>query len=301
MPEFLEDFIHQIDEKREKFHEFITIGRRDERLDDLLALQLIQNWHPLPPVSLDEADAIAVDGSRIRRILANGCILYIVRALALRGRDKEKLLMADVFLTRSTKREIEAYITAKMEQAEFEVAKKMILDRDIKNGYLLIDGSIYGKIAHVVKDSPDEGDRGFFIKYFDTIMDLLKICKERCIIPIGVSKDSRVSHFKEYLLSFILSEELAHLASTLPGHSYEKVNTVLRDVWSNPADALCSLIQLREEVGERLEVFEAIVEEWISGRTDHQLIKAFTNSCGYSTPLELGVKEPRVKTIKKFL
>jgi len=76
---------------------------------------------------------------------------------------------------------------------------------------LLIDGSLYGRMIHVIRELKVEGREDFMLEYAEAYSELLSSALENGAVVVGVSKDSRSTVLKEELL-------LTQLVSLLSGY-----------------------------------------------------------------------------------
>jgi len=208
MPEFLDVFAREIERKKGRFKELFSQGVSN-RLDEELRRLMQPNWHPLPNLAAEVAlpKAVAVDGSMAIRYLALGSVFYVVRSLALCGKRRVRRLESDVFASRADARDITRYINRRSEYVEHGVAREAVQTEDGCR-FLLFDGSLHGRLMAVPRDMPQEGQRGFMIEYFREYSELLQSCRDKDIIPVGVSKDSRVTLLRDHFLKIMLTDEL---------------------------------------------------------------------------------------------
>jgi len=292
MPEFLDAFACEIERKRDRFGQLLSRGVSGP-LDGDLERLMRENWHALrdPEVGCWEAAprAVAVDGSMASRFLAMGGALYVVRSLAVCGRRRFRRLESDVVISRAGVRDISRYVSRRSEWIEHVVARDAVeaLSRDGCE-FLLIDGSFHGRLMAVPRDMPQEGRRGFMIDYFREYLELLEACRERRIVPVGVSKDSRVTFLRDHFLSMLLAEELNRLQ--LSEDDDREVREAFRAILHRRRGLRVRRFRLLESKygrGELSRVIQILLEAKAL-RSDHQMILSFTSDEGYSTPLELG-------------
>ncbi len=297
MPEFLEGFSEQILGKRERIREMLVRGRTSP-LDPELGGLLRSHWLPTAASPI-EMEVVAVDGSRALRPYASGAFLYIVRALALWRRQRFRLLEADAFLSKARATAINTFVDTRVEYLEFEVAKKAILEGNLAGGALLLDGSLHGRMAHLPRDGPAEGMKGFMLHYFESLHQLLELCRQRRILILGVSKDSRSSFFRDYLLNILFTQELDSLADLDPADR-DRLVTLFDMATESPGQALAGFRALRERYGERLSRMEEILREAAAARPDHQLIRNYVMTAGHTYPMELTLEGKRAMVIERI-
>lgn len=290
--------IAQVREKRSQLRQKIMQGRTSE-LDSDLGEALRRHWYPVVEVTAPEKEVVAVDGSRGIRQFASGAVFYVARALAIYGKETFKTVDVDAFLSKGKSTDIEVFVNRKMEWLEFKAATKAIEEGDLSNVVVLMDGSLFGRLSHLPRDQPAEGMRGFMIDYFETYHKLLSLCKEKDILLLGVSKDSRSSFLRDYLLHEILERELNQL--DIPQPAKFAITRVFQDVFDRPDQAFESFKKLKHEHGEKLRKVEQIMWEAFAARTDHQLIRTYVEQPGHTMPIELSVSRRSHALVEEIL
>lgn len=286
IPEYLDELISQIREKRDPLRQKIMHGMTSE-LDSDLGKELSRNWFPAIDVGAPDKEVVAVDGSRGIRPFASGTIFYVARALAIYRGDSFRTLEVDAFLSKGKSTDIEVFVNRRMEWLEFKAAIKAIEDGNLSNVIVLIDGSLFGRLTHLPRDQPAEGMRSFMIDYFETYYQLLDLCRKRRILLLGVSKDSRSSFLRNFLLDKILENELNHL--DIPLSAKLELNRVFHEVFEAPAEAFEAFRKLKNIYDSKLHKVEQILWEAFAARTDHQLIRTYIDQPGHTIPIELSV------------
>ncbi len=297
MPQFLDSFTHQVRERRDEIRQKLDRGRVSE-LDEDLANLIRKNWLPLPS-SVVEKEVVAVDGSRAVRPYASGATLYIVRSLALWRKERFRMLDVDSFLSKAKSTDIGVFVNIKMEHLEFEVARKAVLEADLSNVVLLIDGSLFGRMTHLPKDQPAEGMKSFMLQYFDTYHNLLELCRERNILLLGISKDSRSSFLRDYLLSLLFGGEVDKLKGIDP-EDREKLLHIFEEAFDRPSIAFSRFRQLMEKYADKLSKIESILYEVVAARPDHQLIRNYIERPGHTVPIELSFSGSRARMTRQI-
>jgi hypothetical protein len=261
-------------------------GRTSE-LDADLGDALRRHWFPIIEVTAPEKEVVAVDGSRGIRPFASGAVFYVARALATFREKSFKTVDVDAFLSKGKSTDIQVFVNRKMEWLEFKAAIKAIEEGALSNIVVLMDGSLFGRLSHLPRDQPAEGMRGFMVDYFETYHRLLSLSKERNILLLGVSKDSRSSFLRDYLLHEILERELEGL--DIPQPEKFAITHTFEDIFDRPDEAFESFRKLKAEHGEKLHKVEQIMWEGFAARTDHQLIRTYVERPGHTIPIELSV------------
>ena len=245
------------------------------------------HWFPIVDVTALEKDVVAVDGSRGIRPFASGAVFYVARALATFRKRSFKTVDVDAFMSKGKSTDIQVFVNRKMEWLEFKAAAKAIEEGGLSNVVVLMDGSLFGRLSHLPRDQPAEGMRGFMIDYFETYHKLLSLSNERNILLLGVSKDSRSSFLRDYLLHEILENELKGL--DIPQTAKLIIFRTFEDVFDRPDQAFESFRKLKADYGEKLHKVEQIMWEGFAARTDHQLIRTYVEQPGHTIPIELSL------------
>lgn len=273
MPEFLNIYVQQMKSNEQRIS--AEYSARSSKLD--LGSAFREHWLEAQLSASSPADfsVLAVDSSSMRVSTANGGVFYVVRALGVARGARYRDLIADFDYVSDTLEE-STVISRKMEWLEHKVALRAL--EDGFSGYILFDGSIYGRVVHVPLETGFARDRAFMLDYFETLLELLELCRRAEVQIIGMSKESRTSFFREFLLmklALSLKDEL--------GLSEAEIVDLLSLALDNKRTALRKLES--EYSGTQLEM---IVEELISKKPDFQLILEFAECAGYTTPLLLG-------------
>ncbi len=266
MPEFLHLYADQI--KAEVIKDSL-----EPKID--LSIHFEKNWieTTLKPKKAS-FEILAIDSSSQHKQLFWEGIFYVIRALGICRNKRYMDLVANVDISPNTAQE-PYFLGRKREWVEHRVALKAIDDGF--SGCILLDGSIYGREAHLPVEASFSNDRAFMIEYFRTLLELMDACKKREICLIGLSKESRSSFFREFLLlNYALEiknelglneDEIIKMFSEILDHRYE----VLRKV--------------RDADNEKLKV---LAEELLSRKPDFALILRYARETGYTAPLLLG-------------
>ncbi len=217
MPEFLDSYIRELSSKSERIKE--EYEYKSSKLASELKRAFEKFWidFSLPNSSPSEFSVMAIDSSSAHLVTSNGGIFYVVRAIALSKSGKYKDVVADFDFTADSTYDAAHLIHRKMEWLEHKVALKAV--KDGFDGFLLFDGSIYGRLAHIPIETGYVNDRDFMLRYFETMIELLNICRRKSIPIVGVSKESRTAFFREFTLCLVITIRRGgaecHLTSSL--------------------------------------------------------------------------------------
>ena len=287
MPTFLDDFAISVKKRQDYLKEKIVNGKFNP-LREQFEKHFESLWIPINPKPSNGSmkhEILAVDSSVYRNLLSTGGIFYIVRSLAVHRKNSWRKLETDVVYTKKGPAHIKLFTGRKMEMLEFEVAIEA-LKRGFEGDAVLIDGSLYGRAAHLPIELKVEEEPDLMVQYFQAYMQLLDLCKARNILLIGVSKESRSTFFRDYVLSLIFDEELEN--AKLPAEHAKRLQEIFSDVLDNEIAAFNKLENLKQEYGKIPDIFELIFRELASSRPDHQLIMNLASGTGYTKPLLLG-------------
>jgi len=279
MPDFLESYVRELNTKSERMKNDYSTKSSKVALELERAFERFWVNADLPKSSPSEFSVLAVDSSSQHIVTSNGGIFYVVRALALLKKKKYRELVADFDFTSDSTHDAAHVIHRKMEWLEHRVALQAIWD-DF-DGYILLDGSIYGRLAHIPIETGYVNDRAFMLKYFETVMELLETCRKENIPVIGISKESRTAFFREFLIKTIASEMKDEI-----GLNTEKLEKLLSLALDDRKRAIEELEKLGKE--KDTGILRDLIEELLARRPDFQLVLSYAQSTGYTTPLMLG-------------
>ncbi len=299
MPRFIDLFMEVLRAKKTSMREKLGM-KEDSIINEALKAVFDRNWHQIPREDLEEVHVFAVDGSRAMREYVGGARFYVTRAFGVTNKgEKARLLDSDVFYARGREEEVQGYISLKTEFVEMKLALQNVkkLKGDLK--FILIDGSLYGRMSHLFREFPVDGDSAFSLDYIKLYSELLEKCKENNIHLVGVSKDSRANFTKTLLLKELFSEELKALKETLTPEERLTLSRCFKTINTNPNFTFEKLTELKKRHGRALEKMEAILLEARIG-TDFQMISHFASSPGYTTPVELGAQEQAMTMLKNI-
>ncbi|MBS7613081.1 DNA double-strand break repair nuclease NurA, partial [Candidatus Bathyarchaeota archaeon] len=208
MPEFLDLYVQDLTAKKTWINDAYS-QPAPSPIAAHLRREFENYWRfkEFPKASPDEFKVLAVDGSLQYVIMPNGGIFYVVRALAMSNTNAEFRSVHTGF-DYISEENYRAVIGRVMEWLEHEVILD-VLNKGFE-GYVLIDGSIYGRLAHVPLEVNSTYSKDFMVKYFETVIKLFNTAREGKIPIIGLSKESRSSFLKEFLMRkviFKLTEE----------------------------------------------------------------------------------------------
>jgi len=301
MPEFLEDFANIVNSKKVEMKEKILYGIPNQ-LKNGFSRYFNSYWIPNlkennMPCSPKDFDIMAIDSSVYTNLLSTGGLFYIVRSMAACREKVHKVMETDVIFSKDELSKIKYLIGRKMELLEFQVAIN-----SIKNGVdckaVLLDGSLYGRAIHNLIETKTREEIPTLLKYFQVYKELLDLCKEKNILLVGVSKQSRSTFFRDFLLRLIFIEELKR--GDLSQEIIRKLDSIFFEILDKEKTALIKFDMLKKNHKNGLNQIELIFEELSSSRSDYQLVMNLANSIGFTHPLLLGPSARMARYFKKF-
>jgi len=301
MPEFLENFAEVLNTKKDEMKEKILHGTRN-LLRKNFKKYFGLNWVRFPetkdvPCSSKEFDVMAVDSSVYTNLLSNGGLFYIIRSMAVCRGDVHKILQTDVIFSKDELYKTKNLIGRKMELLEFQV----IID-SLKDGFncktILLDGSLYGRAIHLPIETKTKEDIPTLLKYFKVYTELLDLCRKENILLIGVSKQSRSTFFRDFLLRLIFDEEVKRI--DLNSEVIRKLRSIFLEALDREKAALKKFDRLKDKYKDELKQSELILEELVSSRPDYQLVMNLAETIGHTQPLILGSSARMVRYFERF-
>jgi len=301
MPDFLDEFASSIGCQKETLKERILRGKPNP-LQDTFKKHFSPLWRPLTRPdeyrsNVGELGVTAVDSSLYMNLMSTGGIFYVVRSLAVCKNIEIKKLQTNVFFTKSGLLEAHYYIGTKMEMFEFQAAADA-LRNGLECSAILIDGSLYGRAMHVPVETRIEEDRTAVLEFFKTYAELLDLCRKKGILIAGVSKESRATFYRDFLLKQIFIEELEK--TDIEAGDKQRLTAIFPEILEDEKSAFSKFRKLKQKHGSKLETIELVLTELASSRPDYQLIMNFAESVGYTQPLVLGPSNRAAERMRPF-
>ncbi|MDK2783490.1 MAG: hypothetical protein PWQ32_1079 [Thermococcaceae archaeon] len=250
-----------------------------------ILFQELKNWWVTAPLKSYERkpsyfNVLAIDSSYQMERLKNGGLFYVVRALGIDKNKEYRLLGADFDYVDGPTHEVTNIFSRKMEYLEIKLANEAISGGF--SGVVLIDGSLYGRISHLVIESPLSHERDFFLKYYKEVLRLFKLANRNNVMVIGISKESNSRFFRDFLVKQIV--KLPSVRGKVPE---DKAKHLISLVLDNRRRALEELDMLKHEYGD-IGLLNETVKELMVPRPDYQLLEISNLDPGYTIPLLLG-------------
>lgn len=280
MPEFFDLYINDLSEKADSIKELYRGG--SSRVYPLLKDAFDLHWvsRDLQYVFPSNFSVLGVDSSAQQIITPNGGVFYVVRSLALSKSKEYREFISGFDFTSDSIHKVRNIISRMMEWVEHKVILQALDDGF--RGFVLLDGSIYGRMMHIPFETGFTHDRDFLLRYFETLIELLDSCKKENVTIIGISKESRTAFFREFLI-----KEIAEKVGDELGIERRRINRLLSLALDNRKMAIEALKALEKEKND-IDVIKDLIEELFSRKPDFQLILTYAYSSGYTEPLLLG-------------
>jgi len=197
---FISEFIEVLERRRGEFEPLLIGGKEPSEMEITLRDHLQHHWHdnPIPKTAFDKV--FSVDSSSASRTLANGIDLFIVRALML-GSDGTAHKQLKFEMIKGIR---DSTIASTFERVLRDLIEiEIVVDncRELDNSLVMIDGNLYGRFTHLLKQLYLKGWEALPLFLFDAMQRLFELCAESKITLIGVSKFSKTRVFCSAMLT----------------------------------------------------------------------------------------------------
>lgn len=286
MPEFLTEYIKELNGKADRI-------KRDFVRDDIKNLGSFfdKYWvkfdlsdHP------SDMDVLAIDSSSAVFPTNVGGLFYVVRGLGITKNKNYRRVATDFdYSSSKSEQDISRFLGMYREHMEHLVGLDSIYDGH--NGYILLDGSIYGRLSHIPLEYSflNPSSKGLAIDYFENLTRFIKKCEDDQILLIGISKESRTSFFRDFLIERILNDK---------GLDKRSRSEILSIALKDKRKAL----KMAEDMGDKdSNDVVKLIEELTARIPDFQLITLHAKYPGYTTPLLLGASQKRIEDYKRYV
>ncbi|MFW9935347.1 MAG: DNA double-strand break repair nuclease NurA [Candidatus Thorarchaeota archaeon] len=284
MPHFLDLFLSELQEKRDAFRRRLT-GEESTDLDGYLKTAFQREWRELPSEKKPELQVIAVDSGRSTREYASGSFMYICRASAITSWGSTyRKVSSNAHMIASPREQLIDLASIRSEHIEHQVALEAVKDASDVD-LILLDGSLYGRITHVPIAFNYPGERDLYLRYMQTFMQLLEECRKRKILILGISKDSVARHLTRILLESVKTKILQELTPALKLDELDQL-AQLFDIEKKQSISARSILKALPLSDKQSELLWDLFYELRRPRPDFSLIHAWTETAGYTTPIE---------------
>ena len=303
-PDFLTEFASSVSSKKESLKAKILKGKPNPLSDDFQQ-HFESIWVPLKESGKYSVDAgaleiVAIDSSVYTNLMSTGGIFYVIRSLAACRAGERRLLETDVFFTKANLLESKRFLSKKMEMLEFQVAIDAI-KHGLDCSTILVDGSLYGRASTLPIETQVEDDRLMSLHYLRYYRELLDLCRNKGILLVGVSKESRSTFYRDYLLRLIFNETLDSVGASVDSGDWQRLKSLFTEMLDDEVSAITKFDSLRQKYGTKLDKIGLILDELRSLRPDYQCIMSFAETPGYTRPLLLGPSEKLAQQLQQSL
>ncbi|RLG37545.1 hypothetical protein DRN79_03025 [Methanosarcinales archaeon] len=263
MPEFLSEYIRELSAVVDRIRAYDR---------DILNDVFRRYWLPFPFGNMTvDGEVLAVDSSSAKHATEEGGVFYVVRAMALSNQRRYRKV--SVGYDFSPNFHDLPLISRIMEHLEHAVAKDAI--EDGFDDIILMDGSLYGRMSHLLKETDFVERRALMVDYFEMLHSFLDACRRNGITVVSISKESRTSFFRTFLVGKAIEEMGVDdsLRGFIMQSAIERTN-------------ISNVLRLAESRG-----IAELVMELIRRQPDFQMILKYARSIkktGCTTPLLLG-------------
>ncbi len=198
MTDTYESFVNYLGNNIERIRESMLIGR-DTRLWDMYSYAFRNNFIARTASDFKPGTIAATDSSEFVRELYNGKKLILIRAFAKSREGTESSFICEVMDV--SRDEIRNFTILLMEHTE-HLATIRLLEKGNPD-FVLMDGSLVGRLMHKNRHIEAEGYDSFMGIYFSGLFRLISLCMEKKIPLVFIAKSSESTIFRRFLLDRI--------------------------------------------------------------------------------------------------
>ena len=315
MPHFLDEFFKEVESKRGEL--LRSLALTDEKLR-LYEEVLLKHWHPIPPYNShpSRGRAYGVDSSDGIIRCKGGTLIHICRSIAVGSAGLPTLSRLSLvpLVLEGGDDELAIFRGMMREHLEHLVALealKLLGEGDV----IFLDGSLYSRLTHipstrVLRELRVAGFEDFPLQYLESYERLLVESRNKGVILVGVSKDSRSRILKKFLLRELLrsrlNEESAEKLKRLleeeglrslefdPTRGGTDIQRLVEQLWDRIETEPKLVAHMRELIdsGELPSWMREVMDEALYPRNDVQIVLWYLRKSrrgrGYTSPLLLG-------------
>jgi len=275
VPEFLDLLLDEVKRNRE---ELAKVAGGSSTTAEWYRELVQRKWNRFPERDLESRGVYAVDSSSGTVELAGGGVLVIARSIALGiGGLQKRRLRLEAFYPKDL-RDYEDYLRLLREHLEHEVALDA-LETDPE--FILVDGSLYGRMIHVLKEVEIQDREDFMFDYVEAYSDFLSAALRKGTVVVGVSKDSRSTLFKEE----VLKEQVLRIARE-HGLDTQEILKLWSGLRRRPREVVEEVRRKTSSGAYPAELYK-FFEEARSPVPDSKILYHLNLGSGYTTPLLL--------------
>ncbi len=195
MNDTYEDYLHFLESNLDRIKESMLIGG-ESPLRDFYYEGFMDNFTSKEHSSFSPGLISATDSSEFVRELYNGKKLILIRAYAKTRSSTGKDFICEVMDV--NREEIRNFTILLMEHTE-HVATMRLLQKE-KPDYVLMDGSLVGRLRHKRGKIDAENYGDFMDTYFEALFKLIRLCLDNRIPMVFVAKSSESAMLRNHIL-----------------------------------------------------------------------------------------------------
>ena len=198
---FVTELIDEIELKKSQFIKILGLSAKSTFSEEILRENIDRYWNPLPTASNQFENEYAIDSSSASRTISNGIDFFIIRSIMI-GKKTEPIKKLQFEMIRGIRDPSVAYTLERILRDILEIEIIVLNKEKLRKGDLvLIDGNLYGRYTHLLKQLDLPNWEHVPLKLFDQMQKLFEICDKKEIIVAGVSKFSKTRVLSNAILS----------------------------------------------------------------------------------------------------
>ncbi len=195
-------FVDFLRENREKIKNDLEMSR-DSWRRKLYDRVFTENYLPKPESTPVRAKVSSTDSTEFIRELYNGKKLILIRAYTVIGRRIYTSFIPRVISV--SRDDLQRFTIMLMEHSEHLSIIEMLKEED--PDYILVDGSLGGRLFRKFKHLEVEGFNDFNREYLSVLGRMLEMSSEKGVPVIFMAKSSETSVFRRYLITLLKREK----------------------------------------------------------------------------------------------
>lgn len=195
MNDTYDDYLNYLKENSDSIRTGMIIGE-DSPLHKLYRDSFLSNFHERGEQEFKPGNISATDSSEFIRELYNGKKLILIRAYAKSLNRVSKDFICEVISV--NRDDIRNFSILLMEHTEHVATMKLIGEE--KPEFVLMDGSLIGRLYHKRSRIDAEHYEDFMETYFNQLFNLIGKCLDNNIPMVFIAKSSETSVLRRYLL-----------------------------------------------------------------------------------------------------
>lgn len=193
-------FLEYLEKNSSKIRSSMILDEKDDlrkKLDQIYG----KMYHDPPPYDTGKLKVAATDSSEFIRELYNGKKIILIRSFTKMGNRIWNHFISEVI---DVDRDVLRNFTILLMEHSEHVSTLKMLDSE-KPDFILLDGSLIGRMRHRNQRIGAENYENFMKEYFSTLSRLVDTCIEKNIPLIFVAKSSESRILKDFMISMTAS------------------------------------------------------------------------------------------------